>query len=125
MIFSPKLAEAILRGEKTVTRRPVKYAKSPVSGRWLPVPCRYSVGGTYAVQPTVESGPDKGRGGKEIGRIRILSVTEEELGQVEWREARREGCQDFSEFRRYWWKFYGGYDPSRRVHRIEFEPVEP
>ena len=105
MIFSPLLADKVMSGEKTVTRRPVKGEAA----------CRYQVGRTYAVQP--------GRGKKSIGRIAISSVHKEPLGNAT-REARAEGFHDFDAFRNYWAGLYGNFNPDQAVWRIAFELVE-
>ena len=62
MIFKPELAEKVLAGEKTETRRVVKDGE---------VECRYVPGRDYAVQP--------GRGKRAIGRIYITDVRREKL----------------------------------------------
>ena len=108
MIFKPELIEKILAGEKTVTRRPVKY--DPAGE---PLPCRYEPGRDYALQP--------GRGKKAVGRIRVLDVRREPLAEVDTADARREGFYGGPEFAAYWSKLYGSYDPTELVDRIEFE----
>ena len=120
MIFKPEMVEKILAGEKTVTRRPVKFKSELPPGAPGPVrveqPCRYEVGKTYAVQP--------GRGQKGVGRIRVLAVRRKPLGHYMLTdETLREGFQSFTRFRAYWERLYGSYDPTQLVDRIEFELV--
>jgi hypothetical protein len=117
VIFRPALAQLVVEGRKTVTRRRVKFLDGP-ERPWLAAECRYKVGRTYAVQP--------GRGKKAIGRIRILNVwRESSFGavRVEWGGLRREGFQSYSAFEAYLRRLYGGV-PSGPVDRIEFELVE-
>lgn len=113
MIFKPEMVEKILGGEKTVTRRPVKF--DAVTSAWLP--CRYEVGKDYAVQP--------GRGKKAVGRIRVLSVVRRRIElftlSSRVREAQREGFKDWWAFKRYWTALYGSWDAAQLVDRIEFE----
>ena len=130
MNFKQQLVDKVLAGEKTVTRRPVKYAEvvnvfADGSNQITRSqnPCRYEVGKTYAVQPVIEEGPGKGRGGKEVARIRILSVSRETLLALNTRDARREGFYGAPEFATYWTKLYGSFDPNQLVDRIEFELV--
>lgn len=128
MIFSPELAEKVVAGEKTVTRRVVKLVPNLQADGWdggrdgmVPMPCRYQEGRTYAVQP--------GRGKKAIGRIRILSVRGPEPVKfafgghwaMEGFELEREGFKDRYEFARYWESLYGPEDGETLVWRIEFE----
>ncbi len=114
MIFKPEMVEKILAGEKSVTRRPVKWEDTGFEVRNLP--CKYEVGKDYAVQP--------GRGKKAVGRIRVLDVQRGRLGvAATWprAEARREGFKVWRDLMHYWAVLYGGYDPTQLVDRIEFE----
>ncbi len=122
MIFRQEMLDKILAGEKTVTRRPVKYNHS---GKCLP--CKYKAGRTYAMQPVIEEGPGKGRGGKSVGRIRIKGVRVEQFVGINAEgEARLEGFETAADLHLYVVRLY----PNRRIdfktqfHRIEFEPVE-
>jgi hypothetical protein len=130
VIFGDQLLPKVLDGSKTVTRRPVKYDRVTLVGLPGPVsverPCKYKVGTAYGVQPVIKDGPGKGRGGKAVGRIRILDVRREQLkdvGFVPTAEARREGFKDWGAFATYWEQLYGSYDPTQLVDRIEFELV--
>lgn len=114
MIFSPDLAEKILAGEKTVTRRP-RRGSNP-SGKpfgWVDDPCRYKAGKTYAVQP--------GRGKKAVGHIRILSVKPQLMTDLDDDEARLEGFRNTGEFVAKWLAIYGKGSWLDAVWRIEFE----
>lgn len=105
MIFAPDLAEKVLRGTKTVTRRPIKDGEAR---------CRYIPLRSYAIQP--------GRGKSAIGRIWIVQVTGESLGHLSDEEARREGFRTGHDFEQRWLWMYGGpYDPEQLVWRIVFE----
>lgn len=122
MIFKQEMIDKILAGEKTVTRRPVKYSES---GKLLP--CKYKVGRTYAIQPVIEEGPGKGRGGKAVGRIRIKDARIEQLVGINVEgEARLEGFESVTALHLYIQRLY----PNRRLgfktqfHRIEFEVVD-
>jgi hypothetical protein len=116
MIFSPDLCELILAGEKTVTRRPVKFIPGTLT---IPVPfapCRYLPGIDYAIQP--------GRGKKSLGRIRVKSVIRQEVGEITPNDARREGFSGRLGFVDRWKLLYGCWLPEVQVWRIEFELVQ-
>lgn len=102
MIFAPDLAQAIVDGRKTETRRPANYG-----------PCRYQPGRTYAVQP--------GRGKRGIARIRVLNVHIENLGAITGLGAIDEGFASISSFRERWERIYGVFDPTLPVWVIRFE----
>lgn len=105
MIFKPVLIEKILAGEKTVTRRPVKG------------PCSYNVGQEYAIQP--------GMGRVTVGRIKVLSVSEIHLAEIDDDDATSEGFESAGDFAAYWSQLYDGvFDPDMKVWRIEFELVQ-
>lgn len=129
MTFRKELIEKILAGEKTVTRRPVKYERIQPFGGFTELVevtrvCRYEAYKDYAVQPVIEEGPGKGRGGKEVARIFVTRIDREPLGGgLDWSisEAEREGFEDWPAFREYWTNLYGSYDPTQLVDRIEFQ----
>lgn len=106
MLFKPELAQAILDGRKTVTRRPVIDD----------TPCRYAVGATYAVQP--------GRGKQAIGRMRVTSVSREPFRPLDLSddELAREGFSSLSGFLGAWARIYNTLIQDE-VWRIEFEAV--
>ena len=123
MIFSEPLLTKVLAQEKTVTRRPVKF-ETVDTGVAIERPCRYKRYASYAIQPVIEHGPGKGRGGKEVARPFVVRVDRELLGGgLDWStsEAQREGFGDWPTYREYWIALYGSYNPSQLVDRIEFE----
>jgi hypothetical protein len=115
VIFKPEMVEKILAGEKTVTRRPVKF-ETVDHGVTVAAGCRYAPGQSYALQP--------GRGKKAVGRIFVTHRDREMLGTIDDAEAQLEGFEDRQEFRRYWESLYGRFDAIQLVDRIQFEVVE-
>lgn len=105
VIFAPDLAQAIVEGRKTQTRRPATY----------PGPCRYQLGRTYAVQP--------GRGKPGIARIRILNAFVEPLGMITHAGAIAEGFPTPAAFVARWVELYGVFDQHLPVWVIRFEMV--
>lgn len=81
MIFTPIKARAALRGVVTQTRTAIPT-------------CRFKVGHHYAVQP--------GAGKPELGRVKVLYVTQQPLGQVEYRDAKAEGFRTTDELKIHW-----------------------
>lgn len=116
MNFRPELAEKVMAGEKTVTRRLV--SDKPTS-HYFRGGCSYEPyggpGGGYSVCP--------GRGRGAIGRIVVTDVRLEALGYLTDAEARLEGFSDAGKFEAAFTEINGRYDPSVEVWRIEFEPV--
>lgn len=124
MNFQPALAELVMGGQKTVTRRVMSdNPRSP----WWKGGCKLKVGRSYAVCP--------GRGKDQIGRVEVISVTQQTLGEAfgefgdiafgQTRGARveaiREGFPSAVSFQLAWLKINKTYDASTRVWRIEFE----
>lgn len=124
MIFKPEMVDKILAGHKTVTRRLVKLEDNGYGGAVF-LPCRYEVGKDYAVQPVIEEGPGRGRGGKEVARIRIVSSTRERLNRILTSEAREEGFASREAFFAYWRKLYPGSDLTELVDVYAFELLPP
>lgn len=124
MNFQKPLAELVMSGRKTVTRR----ATSPnPRSPWFEGGCRLQVGRDYAVCP--------GRGKDQIGRVRIVAVDLQTLGEVfglfarvdtreddrAIAEAYREGFDSPVAFQLAWLKINKTYEPATRVWRVEFE----
>ncbi len=110
MNFQPQLAEKVMAGEKTVTRR---LASTNPRSPWSYKHCGVQIGRTYAICP--------GRGKPQLGRVLIVSVRRELLGWLSYREARLEGFADADAFTDAWVAINGSYDESALVWRIEFE----
>jgi hypothetical protein len=111
--FRPELAEKVMAGEKTVTRRAV--SSNPRSPWWREK-CGLKVDHTYAVCP--------GRGKNAIGRVRIVDVQQVHLGQgLTTAEAQREGFANRGEFKAAWSAINGGYSDGDLVWRVEFRVV--
>ena len=117
MNFQPELAEKVVRGEKTVTRRLCNdNPRSP----WWTEQCGYQPGGGpnggYAVT--------RGRGkGPAIGRVEILAVARVQLGHLTVEEARAEGFASVEAFEEAWAVINGAYDGDAVVWRIEMRVV--
>lgn len=110
MNFKPELAEKVMAGEKTVTRRLVSSnARSP----WAYNGCKLKLGRDYAVCP--------GRGKNAIGRVRITSLLLVQLGHLDGKEAQREGFETPAEFESVFAGINGRYNPKAWVWRVEFE----
>lgn len=105
MNFKPELCELVLKGSKTVTRRPVADRTE----------CQYKEGRDYAICP--------GRGKSQLGRMVVHSVRQERLGWIDDEEAVLEGFADREAFIAYWMKLYGRWQWETLVWRIEFTVV--
>lgn len=93
MNFRPELAEAVIAGRKTVTRRVVSdNPRSPWSDDRAP----QLVGKRVAICP--------GRGKHQIGSARVLSVIRENFNpsKITDEEARHEGFRDRNAFLHTW-----------------------
>lgn len=116
MNFRPELAEAVVTGRKTVTRRAVSdNPRSP----YHPDRAPKMAGKVVAICP--------GRGKNRIGSARVADVHREifDPAGIAWEEARREGFHDASEFRLTWAYLHKNLDPCE-VWRIELaDPVPP
>lgn len=110
MIFSGELADKVLAGAKTQTRRPAVLAGEPwdESTVW---PCRYVVGRAYAVQ--------RKRATHAVGRILILGVSFCPSTTISDEDARAEGFDSPDAFYERWESFYGDGKPW--CWRLEFE----
>jgi hypothetical protein len=114
MNFKPELADQVMAGKKTVTRRLVSdNPRSP----WSSEGCALKVARAYAVCP--------GRGKNQIGKIAIVSVRRERdfsPVRIGLAEARREGFASMTGFRSTWHSLHGNLD-AVDVWRIEFRVV--
>jgi hypothetical protein len=110
LTFRPELAEAVMLGKKTETRR--RLSNNP-SSPWWREKCGLKMGRHYAVQP--------GRGKKQIGRALIVHVSTGLLGHVDNLAARREGCAGRREFVALWEDLHGAFDPEEVVWVVWLE----
>lgn len=118
MILEAEYARAVLRGDKTMIRRPVTKADEiqTTSMRTGEVTsrahCRYKPGKRYAIQP--------GTGKKAIGHIVVVKTRQEVLGLVDDADAQAEGYANREEFLDAWREAYGRVDPFTKVWVVEF-----
>lgn len=113
MIFRTDLAEKVMAGEKTVTRRAVSdNPRSP----WWREKCGYEVGQRFTVNP--------GRGVVNIGSAVVTTVRREQVGELLTDvEAQAEGFPTVAAFEAAWREINGDFDPTTLVWRIEFVVV--
>jgi hypothetical protein len=118
VIFRKVLAEKVMAGEKTVTRRVCNdNPRSP----WFKDRCRYREGQRFAIQA------GRGKNGKAIGYARVVGVRKERLSEAFWppsrvrEEAKREGFESGVLFAAAFTDINGKLDGSTWVWRIEFE----
>lgn len=109
MIFRRELAERVLAGEKTVTRR--LCSENPRSPWWRER-CAYPEGKVFTVNP--------GRGVERIGEARVVKCERQWLGFLSDDEARAEGFADAAAFQAGFEAINGRYNPTVLVWRIEF-----
>lgn len=112
MNFKKELAELVMAGRKTCTRRLV--SDNPNSPWWREK-CAYRVGQEVAICP--------GRGKHQIGKAVVVSVERMSLGTISPAESRREGFADRGEFIAAWTAINGTYDADAVVWRIGLEAV--
>ncbi|MGH2878983.1 MAG: ASCH domain-containing protein [Solirubrobacteraceae bacterium] len=113
MIFKRELAEKVMRGEKTVTRR--LCSNNPRSPWWRER-CAYREGQVFTINP--------GRGVPRIGEARVTGVRKQRLGDGFCdEEARREGFPTTAAFVDAFVAINGSIDPAAVVWRVEFEVV--
>ncbi len=112
MNFQPQLAQLVMAGQKSVTRR---IANGNPRSPWSADGCKLKIGADYAVCP--------GRGKPAIGRARVLSVALVRLGHLSTEEARREGFDSPAAFEAAFARINGRYDPDAMVWRVEVERV--
>lgn len=92
MQFRPELAQKILTGEKTMTRRIVKpgeYLYNPMPSVKMVISknaaIKWITGQTYAIQP--------GRGMAAIGRFKLLDIRREQVQDITLEDAIAEGIR--------------------------------
>jgi hypothetical protein len=112
VIFRAELAQKVLAGENTITRR--LCSENP-SSSWWRERCALRPGRSFAVQP--------GRSKLSIARARVTRVHREPLGWLSDRKARREGFATAKAFERAFAAINGAYDPAALVRRVAFELV--
>jgi len=93
MIFTPKHAHLVMSGKKTQARRPAGDTTPP-----------YKPGRSYAIQTGVGKTP--------VGRVEIVAVSPERLGDLTFESARAEGFRTREEFYSYWDNTYNMSDPD-------------
>jgi len=116
ILFKPEMAEKILTGEKTVTRR-----------RWKRP--RVKVGSIHQcyTRPAFARPP-----GKPFTKIRILDIRHELMPAYDWNglpelsdmEAKREGFENWEAFARAWTAMHGKKSENEPCYRVKFEVVE-
>lgn len=112
MIFKPELAEAILRGEKTATRRVMSdNPRSP----WWRGGCSYIVGQVFTINP--------GRGVPNVGKARVIAIFKQRLFDMGEADAWKEGFDSLLAFKNAWRSINGGFF-NEEVWVLEFELVE-
>lgn len=116
MNFRPELVDAIRRGQKSETRR---VATDNPNSPWSLEACAFVKGhvGGYAICP--------GRGKTAVGRLELTAdPVLEKLGEMDDEAARREGFRDLPDFRAYWERLHGYWDPELKVWVIKFDVLE-
>jgi uncharacterized protein YhfF len=105
MILSHHEIDLVLAGKKTMQRIPV-----PSSGL-----CRYKIGRLYAIQPSH----------RDVARLHvtILTIREDQIGNITLKHARREGHRTLAEHRAHWEEGLEGapYNPEESVWVITFK----
>ncbi len=126
MIFAQgNHCEQILAGTKTQTRRRVKkgdtYLRSSNGSECTSVGTvagvgRYTVGGTYAVQP--------GRGKKSVGRIEITKIRHEKVSDISDSDLKAEGGYTRDEYLALWRKMYNVDPQTAMCWVLDFKVVK-
>lgn len=112
MNFRPELAERVMEGSKTCTRR---LASTNPRSPWWSGGCAYRVGQRVAVCP--------GRGKHAIGHATVTSVARMKLGHMSDAEAQAEGFLSVADFEQVFAALNGGYDSAAVVWRVGLEAV--
>jgi hypothetical protein len=96
VIFRPELAEEIILGRKTATRRiPSDNPRSP----WWIGGCRYGFDKDFTINP--------GRGKHRVAEAHVTRCALEELKAMKEKDAHREGFDRIIDFDRYWASLHG------------------
>jgi hypothetical protein len=97
VIFRPDLAEQIVLGSKTATRRiPSDNPRSP----WWVKGCRYGFDKDFTVNP--------GRGKHRVAEAHVTRCALEQLKAMRPKDAEREGLGTIGQFDAYWTQMHGG-----------------
>lgn len=126
MLFSRELTIKILEGRKSETRRRVQI--DPTFGTRKA--CYYRQGGNYGLcrpmvlaeavtdrERAIIKGETRGRPPKfEVGRIRIVSVDLQHLGDIDQAAAHREGFDSPAAFKAYWVRLWDKQWIRRQEH---------
>lgn len=114
MNFKPELVEKILAGQKTQTRRAM--SENPNSP-WYRGGCKLKRNHAYALCP--------GRGKHQVAKIIVTDVQPVVLGAITSGDAIAEGFTSAAEFRDYWTRMHGSFDPAENVWAITFHLMPP
>lgn len=116
MLFRKELAEKIIAGQKTATRRlPKDNPRSP----WWWKECRYKVGGRFPVMCNFN---EPARAYAIVTRVAL-----ERLGDITREQAAEEGLPSFGNtlsvplFEQIWERINGEFDPEQWVWVVEFK----
>src|SRR3989304_6050408 len=135
MQFQARFMDALLAGRKTVTRRLVKYDRHDFrAGAYRVLPCLYQTPRIYTAteRPRWARGATNESKGWRSVSIKVGSVRQELLSEIDEREAVREGFEATptglsarDQFLILWGKLHGldPKNPDPMVWRIEFAGV--
>ena len=101
VLFKPYLAEPILNGTKTETRRLWKR-------------CLVKVGCTYKAKTNFGNS-------STFATIMITYIRKERLGSIDSDGVKREGCKSLDEFKQIWIDSYSSWQPDAQVFVIGFK----
>lgn len=153
MIFRPVLVDRILKGHKTLTRRPLKPYVKPASP-WIvtkggqrrrrPIKETVEIDGVVYLK-SYKTGNvipiQKGRGKPAVTHVQVTDLRVERVGAITLRDARAEGFRTTDDFKVYWTRLYtddvddasddellaifNQQHAATRVWVIAFTPCEP
>jgi len=113
MLFKEHLAEQILNGTKTQTRRDWRRKTGPDRGKPY---CRIKPGSVHQVRTSFFSPP--------VCHILITDVRRERLGDIGEEDVWREGVGSMHEFACTWIDINGSWDPDAEVYVVDFARVD-